>query len=141
MRLFLDTNILFAAAISPLGNARALFRLAKIGRCQLLTCGYVIGEARRNLARKNPDGLAALEGLLEHVEIAPEPPAGLVAAARAHLPEKDAPILAAAIASRADYLVTGDVRHFGPYFGKTIADAKIIRLVEALALVLSDTPE
>ena len=34
------------------------------------------------------------------------------------LPEKDVPIILAAIEARATHLLTGDVRHFGPYFGK-----------------------
>jgi uncharacterized protein len=37
-----------------------------------------------------------------------------------HCLKKDAPILLAAIAARATHLITGDVRHFGPYFGKQI---------------------
>jgi|GEM_PF-5168479 hypothetical protein len=36
------------------------------------------------------------------------------------LPEKDRPVLAAAIAARATHLVTGDARYFGAYFGKRI---------------------
>ena len=42
------------------------------------------------------------------------------------LPEKDAPIFLAAVESRANYLVTGDVRHFGPYFGKKIEGVTIL---------------
>ena len=37
------------------------------------------------------------------------------------LPTKDAPILLAAIAARATYLIAGDLCHFGPLFGKKIA--------------------
>jgi predicted nucleic acid-binding protein len=36
------------------------------------------------------------------------------------LPEKDWPIFSAALAARATHLITGDVRHFGPYFGKAV---------------------
>jgi len=36
------------------------------------------------------------------------------------LPDKDVPILLAAIEARATHLITGDLRHFGPYFGKKI---------------------
>jgi uncharacterized protein len=36
------------------------------------------------------------------------------------LPDKDVPILLAAIAAHSTYLITGDIRHFGRYFGKTI---------------------
>ena len=37
------------------------------------------------------------------------------------LPGKDVPILLAAIEARATHLLTGDIRHFGPYLGKKIA--------------------
>jgi len=42
------------------------------------------------------------------------------------LPEKDVPILLAAIEARCTHLLTGDVRHFGPYFGNTIEGVSII---------------
>lgn len=42
------------------------------------------------------------------------------------LPEKDAPILLAAIDLRATHLITGDIRHFGQYFGKTIEGVRVI---------------
>jgi hypothetical protein len=35
------------------------------------------------------------------------------------LPEKDRPVLAAAIASQCDVLLTGDKRHFGKGFGRS----------------------
>ena len=35
-------------------------------------------------------------------------------------PEKDRPVLAAAIRHRCAALVTGDRTHFGPLFGKTV---------------------
>jgi hypothetical protein len=36
------------------------------------------------------------------------------------LPEKDVPILLAAVEARASHLIAADVRHFGPRFGKSI---------------------
>jgi predicted nucleic acid-binding protein len=45
--------------------------------------------------------------------LAPEPLPEALASARRFVPEKDAPVLAAALAVRADVLVTGDLKHFG----------------------------
>jgi hypothetical protein len=42
------------------------------------------------------------------------------------LPDKDLPILWAAMAARATHLITGDVRHFGPYFGKRIEGTLVL---------------
>jgi hypothetical protein len=36
------------------------------------------------------------------------------------LPEKDVPILLAALGAGASHLLTGDIRHFGPYLGRKI---------------------
>jgi predicted nucleic acid-binding protein len=41
------------------------------------------------------------------------------------LPEKDQPVLVAAISAKADYLLTGDIEHFGKYFGQRIMDVRI----------------
>jgi hypothetical protein len=42
------------------------------------------------------------------------------------LPDKDVPILLAAIEARCTHLLTGDVRHFGRYFGKKIEGTAIV---------------
>jgi predicted nucleic acid-binding protein len=42
------------------------------------------------------------------------------------LPEKDRPVLAAAIHHRCDMLVTGDRTHFGQLYGKTIRGVTIL---------------
>jgi hypothetical protein len=41
------------------------------------------------------------------------------------LPEKDVPILLAAIQAQATHLITGDVHRFGAYFGKRVAGVLI----------------
>ncbi|HMU50769.1 MAG TPA: hypothetical protein PKA13_13420 [Geminicoccaceae bacterium] len=53
------------------------------------------------------------------------------------LPEKDAPILAAAVAAAADLLVTGDRRHFGGLFGRTVHGVRILSLADGLAELLA----
>ena len=37
-------------------------------------------------------------------------------------PDKEVPILLAAIEARATHLFTGDLRHFGPCFGKKVSN-------------------
>ena len=44
-----------------------------------------------------------------------------------NLPDKDVPILMAALDATADYLLTGDKEHFGPYFGKVVEGITILR--------------
>jgi hypothetical protein len=41
------------------------------------------------------------------------------------LPEKDKPVLAAAIYHRCSVMLTGDRTHFGPLYGKTISGVTV----------------
>ena len=124
MRIFLDANILFSAAKSD-GAVRRLLQLLDQAGHECCADGFVAEEARRNLAVKAPERLEALEALLSrlHMARARAPDAALEAALP--LPEKDRPVLAAAIRQRCAALVTGDRTHFGPLYGKTLHGVKI----------------
>jgi len=115
-RLFLDANVLFTAAHNPKGKAALLFQLGQLELVQLLSSAYAIEEARRNLARKFPACLDRFEALVGKLGLVAErpPDAGLDLPCPAGLPEKDGPIYRAAHACRADGLITGDLRDFGP---------------------------
>jgi uncharacterized protein len=63
MRVFMDANVLFAAAISPEGRSAALFTLAQRGACTLLTSAHAAAEARRNLEARYPDALGRFDHL------------------------------------------------------------------------------
>jgi len=142
MRLFLDANILFSAAYSPGGRALGLFRLAGIGRCGLIGSNHVIEEARRNLMVKSVDRMGEFGRLFEFLEIVPEAPPRLVTWAAGHgLPACDAPVLAAAVVSRADFLVTGDRTHFGHLYGLVVGGVRVISLREALGMLLKADDE
>ena len=110
MRLFLDANVLFTAAHNPDGKAALVLTLGHEGFWQLVTSAYALAEARRNLGRKYPSRMEALQGWLPRIRIATDPrslpcPTGLS--------EKDWPIYRAAIGCRADILLTGDIKDFG----------------------------
>lgn len=119
MRVFLDANILFSAAKSD-GAVRRLLALLVARGHACWVDEYVVEEARRNLAAKFPEGLAALEAQLPALHLARGPLASPNLQADLPLPEKDRPVLAAAIRLRCDVLVTGDRTHFGSLYGTTI---------------------
>jgi uncharacterized protein len=121
-RIFLDANILFSVAYGSPGLDR-LWYLAQKKRCLLFASSYVVEEARRNL--HDPDHLKKLEICVSEVHIVPE--ADPAMPCPIHLPEKDRPVLLAAISIKADYLITGDVVHFGKYFGQTVSGIEICR--------------
>lgn len=138
IRVFLDANVLFSAALRPRDREYAFFRLAREGGCALLSSVYALGEARGNLTRKATGALDRFGELALLVEITEDPAAELVETAVAlGLPAKDAPILAAAITAQADLLVTGDRRHFGPLFDRSIHGVRVLSLADGLAAVLA----
>jgi predicted nucleic acid-binding protein len=119
MRVFLDANILFSAAKGP-GAIRQLLSDLHAGGHTLVADVYVAAEAQRNVSVKaTAEGMDYLQALLSRIEVLERhsfaPDASLVD----WLPEKDRPVLLAAVASRCDALVTGDRTHFGAGFGHT----------------------
>ena len=136
MKLFLDANVIFTAAYSAQGLSRGLFRLAAVGKCSLCTSAFAHEEAVRNIQKKAPDKLADLTMLMQQVNILPEPhPQWVIQAARLHLAQKDAPVLAAALQGKVDIFVTGDRRDFGHLFGQALEGVKILTPADALATV------
>ena len=137
MRVLLDANVLFSAAYQDQSRLLIFFELARAGIVQLTASAFAIEEARRNIALKRPDRLAAYERLIAGLALAPAPSNEHLATAHAvGLPPKDAPILAAALAAEADLLVTGDRTHFGHLFGRSIGHLVTQRPTEALAEIL-----
>jgi hypothetical protein len=117
MRVFLDANILFLAAKTD-GAVRQLLRLLIGSRHELWADEYVTTEARRNLGAKGPEATGSLDVLLTdvHVDRGHVPGASLKEVS--WLPEKDRPVLAAAMRLLCDALLTGDRTHFGPGYGR-----------------------
>ncbi len=137
MQLFLDANVIFAAAISPEGRAQALFVLAQAGYGTLITSSFAAEETRRNVERKYPHVLNRLEQLLNQCQTVPEAPPSRVVWATLWLPAKDAPILAAATEAQCELLVTGDRAHFGERYGRTFEETEVVSLAAGLARLLS----
>lgn len=120
MKIFLDANIIFSASQLQSSSWQLLERLSK--NATLITHPAVWDEAKRNLHLKRSVWTAGLDYWRERITqsraIGPCPEVGL--------PSKDAPILAAAIASQADRLLTGDVKHFGHLYGRTLQGVLIV---------------
>jgi len=121
--LFLDANELFSAAYRKNAGVRRLWNLPGV---RLTTSAYASEEARRNL--KEPEQRADLEELSGSLDvssaIAELEESPIFEAV--NLPDKDRPILLAAINARVTHLVTGDFAHFGPYYGQKIEGVLIL---------------
>lgn len=106
LRVFLDANVLFSAALKPQSRFLDFWRMRNL---VALTSTYAADEARRNcLGEVHAD---RLNRLLEQTHFVSDVPGGPLPA-QIQLAAKDAPILAAAIHAGADYLITGDRHHF-----------------------------
>jgi predicted nucleic acid-binding protein len=119
-RVFFDANILFSIAYGSPGLER-LWSLAAEGKYELVASQYVIEEAKRNLDREEQQD--ALNRLLRELRIVPEVDPSIPCPLP--LPEKDRPVFMAALSCKADYLVTGDITHFGKYYGKIVKGLRI----------------
>ncbi len=124
MRIFLDANVLFSAGKSD-GVMRAFLAQLKSSGHVLVADGYVAGEARRNLEVKFPGARGDFEDLLKQVETSGGTCGSLPIEIAPELPEKDRPVLAAAMHHHCEILLTGDKTHFGPLYGRSIEGVEI----------------
>ncbi|MBP9692185.1 MAG: PIN domain-containing protein [Alphaproteobacteria bacterium] len=119
--LFLDANILFSAAYR---EHAGLLRFWHLDSVKLISSLYAIEEAIRNLDQLQQK--ERLKKLLEKVEETGfchdtlDLPEGIM------IREKDKPILLAAIAAQANFLITGDVKDFGKFYGQQISGVMIL---------------
>lgn len=114
LRAFLDANVLFSASWEENHEFLQFWHEAGV---VCLTSFYAADETRRNCG--NDRQRVRLEALLETTHFVSDAsghplPAGI------SLPAKDQPILAAALQAGADYLLTGDMRHFAKWMDQTI---------------------
>jgi predicted nucleic acid-binding protein len=138
LRVFLDANILFMAAYRPAGPVGHLVELQDAGMCTLASSAYALEEARRNIALKAPASVTMFEHWLTHVEAVRSADAAHTrAAAEFNIPDPtDVPILAAAMQTRADILVTADRRAFGHLFRSRCGTTEVLRLDDALKRII-----
>ena len=113
MRVFVDTSVLFSALYSSSGFARDLVFLAVDKQLVLVVSGNVLDEVERNLRAKIPERINLWNRLLEIImfEVVADPPLEQVRLCEAYVVPKDAPIVAAAILAKVDYLATYDRKH------------------------------
>jgi putative PIN family toxin of toxin-antitoxin system len=131
LRLVIDTNVLISAAIKPAGLQRTVLLLAMTKPARWYVSRPILEEYREVLARPE---LHIRKGLRRQLLQLVRNRSRLVATSR-HLevtPDPDDNIfLECADAARADYLITGNQKHFPKFWKKT----KIITSQEFVNLV------
>jgi len=135
IRLFLDSNVLMGGIVSPWGLDKGALSLCAAKVCKLVLAEVVRDEVEENLLL-HAERLALLyaDQLIEdyrrlikltNPELVPYPSPDLVGASR-HLIRHaaDVPVLLSAIASKPDWLLTHNTRHFT----KTVAHRTSLRI-------------
>ena len=116
VRVFLDSNVILSGLISDRGAPRIILDLLTLKLPFLvgLTGRFNLIEIERNLKKRLPHALTVYRKYLPLLDlsITPVPRAHEIQEFSGKIVDKDAPVLASAIRGKADYLVTGDKRHF-----------------------------
>jgi len=112
VKIVLDTNVLVSGLLNPYGPPGHIVRMVAAGDLLLCFDARILCEYREVLLRPAfPFQSHQVDALLEQITAAGEPVAGRPLAHG--LPDRDdAPFLEVAIAAAADYLVTGNPRHY-----------------------------
>ena len=114
LRVFLDTSVIIAGMVSGRGAAHEVLRLGESGVIQVYLSEQVLTEADRVFRAKFPTLIAEFHKFLRNLDpvLVDDPTRAEVSSIEGWINADDAPILAAAIKSRADCLVTWDLKHF-----------------------------
>jgi predicted nucleic acid-binding protein len=140
IRLFLDSNVLIAGIVSPWGLDKATLSLCAAKICKLVLAAVVRDEVEENLllhtgrlpsleADRSIDRYRRLIRLTDP-ELVPYPDGELVHSSRGLIRHAaDVPVLLSAIASKPDWLLTHNTKHFT----KAIAQRTSLRIATPAA--------
>lgn len=132
IRLFLDSNVLLGGIVSTWGLDKAALSLCAARLCKLVLAEYVRDEVEENLlhhaqrlpARESDKLIERYHRLitLTRPELVPYPSPTQVRENR-HLIRHaaDVPVLLSAVASKPDWLLTHNIKHFTPAVAKRAA--------------------
>ena len=110
--VFIDSSVLFSAALSPKGSANDLIHAGIHGEIDLVISSFVLAETERNLSAKAARGLGGFHAFRDSgVLRVTEPTRALVLHVAQHIEPKDAAIVAGALAAGALILASYDQKH------------------------------
>jgi len=112
-KIFLDSSALISGLNSPTGGAGIIISAFITGNFSIYVSNQVIDEVQQVIQLKFPSlKNRFLNFLLSRPKIITTPTIKEIRAAYNLIHSEDAPILAAAIKSRPDFLITWDTKHF-----------------------------
>lgn len=113
LRIVLDTNVLISAAVKPLGSQALVVNLVAFGAVELFVSEAILAEyrevfSRAKFARLPSAEVATLLALIESEATMVTPSTRLEISTH----DSDNRFYECADAAQADYIVTGNTRHF-----------------------------
>jgi len=145
VRIFLDSNVILSGLLSDRGAPRLILDLLSMELPGLVavTGRYNIVEIERNIRKKAPKALPVYGEYFPklRIEIVSLPAPAEVAKHRGIVADKDTPVLVSAVKGKADFLVTGDKKHFGQVKVSGLVPFRIVspsEFLEILAALLKD---
>ncbi|MGD0901259.1 MAG: putative toxin-antitoxin system toxin component, PIN family [Thermoguttaceae bacterium] len=132
MRIVLDTNVLVSGLLNPFGAPGRIVALLAAGELTLCFDTRILAEYREVLGRPFLQLRSdEIEAMMEQITAVGEPLA--TRPLRGRLPDPDdAMFLEAAIAGGAEYLVTGNLKHYPVRCRQGVAVATPVRFVEII---------
>lgn len=114
-KVFLDSSIIISASASIYGASAYILGLGRIRQIEVYVSPEVLREAKKNIESKLD--LDCIKRFLYYSQLAnlrlePEADTESIRECQKYIHTKDAPILAAAIISPAEYIITLDRKHF-----------------------------
>jgi len=147
VRVFLDSDVILSGLISDRGAPRIILDIIclRLPAFTAITGQYNMMEIERNLSNKVPAALPLFREYLPklNLEIIPLPSAKHIVKLLGSTADKDVPVLASAVKGQADFLVTGDKKHFeklkakGGHLFQVVSPAEFVDAV--LPTILKET--
>lgn len=110
--VFLDSSVIIAGLASKKGGSYEILLLAELNIIIPCICENVVSEVYRNVQKKLPGALANVYALFKELPFRLiDPTEENMQIAKKLINEKDAPVLAAAITGKVDWLLSLD-KHF-----------------------------
>ena len=120
IRVVIDTNVVVSALIRDEGLPAAILDLAAVRKIQMCVSPALFAEYKEVLNRPRlkftPQRIARSLALIRKVSVVVKPERAVAVI----VDDPDNRVLECAQAARADYLVTGNTRHFPKRFGGTV---------------------
>lgn len=134
-RIVLDTSVLVSAALKPLGPPAQVVYMIALGAIELFVSKDVLGEYREVLARPkfshlDSEEVSCLLSMIEAAGTMVEPSETLTVSEH----PSDNRFYECAAAAAADYIVTGNLKHFSRPYKTT----KIVNSRQLLQLIQSE---